>query len=102
MSYISIWIRSAVAQTDLPSNRFVDPWGNLGGDSGIIVNDFKQGAIAGIINLGEAEVEIQADQIIAIGDKVIGNEQGLAIRSLDNQGLIVLDIMGQTIKVLVR
>lgn len=102
MSYISIWSRSAVAQQDIPSHRFVDPWGNLGGDTGIVIADCKQGSVASIITVGEAEVEIESEQNITIGDKVIGNDQGLAIKSLNDQGLIVLDIMNKKIKVLVR
>jgi len=102
MSYIDIWKRTAIAQTSIPANRFVDPLGRLGGISGVVINPCEKGRMTSVITIGEADVEIASGQTIIAGDLVKSNTQGRAIKSTDNTGVFALSVENNLVKVLVR
>jgi len=102
MSYIDIWKRTAIAQTGIPANRFVDPLGRLGGFSGVVVSPCEKGKLASIITVGEADVEIASGQTITAGDLVIGDNEGRAVKSADNTGVFALGVENNLVKVLIK
>lgn len=100
--HIDIWKRTVEAQQDIPANRFVDPFGKLGGHSGVCIRDTEAGRSAAVIVLGEAYVEIAPSQTIVEGDLVISDAQGLAVKSEDSTGLVALAVNNGYVSVLIR
>lgn len=102
MINVPIWTRTVIVNQDTVEKRFIDPHGRFGGFQGVTLKSAQEGMSIPVLSIGEAEVEIAEGQSIAVGDLVIGNDQGLAIKSADSKGAYVLEVKSNIVYVIVR